>query len=399
MTSGAQLGGDNANLGSTRFRYKKYWSGSDGKYVTGQVKQLQWNNYTMARLHYKSEGSDLGLIDKASGVYQVVNNSVMSAPDNFVVSASFPTSTFNTYWDAQKELKLLAKLLGKVKNHSLDLGVAMAEVDKLAGTIVGTVKTIAFAVNDLSRGNFAAAARRLGTSPPSAKKVQKLRTLDISGRFLEMKYAWEPTINDAFETVQAFEAISNGPRKTLFKASDFIGVSIPYDGNYRRMDLRLKCQRSYTYELYEELSALRQVGLANPLSIVWERLPWSFVLDWFIPIGSYLELIGQIPFLKGRWMRTDVVEILPSLLLPELTAGVAQYNRIAQPIPHVELSAFYMQRTVTSGPPSVPLPNFHKDGGLSLGSPKPSKRLWNALALAHQIFFKAERNTSVTYHL
>jgi hypothetical protein len=32
-----------------------------------------------------------------------------------------------------------------------------------------------------------------------------------------------------------------------------------------------------------------QWGLTNPAQVAWELLPFSFVLDWFIPIGSYLS--------------------------------------------------------------------------------------------------------------
>lgn len=392
MTIGSSLAGDNANLGSTRFRYKKYWSGDDGRYETSRVtRKPKWNNYAMATMHYESESSDLGLVDRNTGVYQVVNNSVMSAPDNMVTSAAFPTGFFNTYWDVQKEYKIQAKMLKKVKGHSYNMGVALAEVDKLAGTIAGTIKNLALGVADLSRLRFDRFARRFGTSPPSAKKVQKLRTLDISGRFLEMRYAWQPAIADAYEAAKAFEALSNGPRQQVFRAMDFISVPYSLPGNYRKDKTDILFRRRYTYEMYEEMEAYRQMGLANPLSILWERLPWSFVLDWFIPIGNYLELIGQIPYMKGRWMRTDTIEV-KTRLLAELDGWITPYHSIAAPIPAVSMTAFFLQRTVSFVPPQVPNPKLQVVGAVQ------GKRLQNALALAHQVFFKAENNSVVNYH-
>jgi len=32
-----------------------------------------------------------------------------------------------------------------------------------------------------------------------------------------------------------------------------------------------------------------QLGLTNPASILWELTPWSFVIDWFLPIGNWLS--------------------------------------------------------------------------------------------------------------
>lgn len=39
------------------------------------------------------------------------------------------------------------------------------------------------------------------------------------------------------------------------------------------------------------LLALSQVGLINPISIAWEVVPFSFVIDWFVPIGSVLQAL------------------------------------------------------------------------------------------------------------
>jgi hypothetical protein len=36
---------------------------------------------------------------------------------------------------------------------------------------------------------------------------------------------------------------------------------------------------------------LNQLGLLNPLSFAWEITPWSFVVDWLIPIGPVLSAL------------------------------------------------------------------------------------------------------------
>jgi len=363
MTTGSWFAGDSANLSSTRFRAKKFWSGDDGKYETSRVsRKVKWNGYTMAHFVYHSESSELGLINKTTGVYQQVTNSMLVGADNLVPNGTFPIGFFNSYWNSRDEFKLLANLLGKVKGGSYNVGVSLAEVDKLAGTVIGTVKTLSLGVVDLLNLRFDRFARRFGTSPPSAKKVRGLRTLDISGRFLEMQYAWKPTIDDVFSAAQAFEALSNGPRQQTFRASHTVKGGISLDaGNYRQSKTSLQFKRAYTFEMYEEMAAYRQMGLANPLSILWERLPWSFVLDWFIPIGNYLELIGQIPSMKGRWMLTSSLRLQHDLL-PELNAATAASNIISSPVPSVGATAFWLQRAVSFLPPPVPLPDIHVQG-------------------------------------
>lgn len=43
------------------------------------------------------------------------------------------------------------------------------------------------------------------------------------------------------------------------------------------------------------LRALHQLGLINPWSLAWDLVPFSFIVDWFIPIGSVLEVL-TVPF-------------------------------------------------------------------------------------------------------
>jgi hypothetical protein len=44
------------------------------------------------------------------------------------------------------------------------------------------------------------------------------------------------------------------------------------------------------YKINSTLSnTLTQFGLANPLSLAWEILPYSFVVDWMLPIGPWLS--------------------------------------------------------------------------------------------------------------
>jgi hypothetical protein len=49
---------------------------------------------------------------------------------------------------------------------------------------------------------------------------------------------------------------------------------------------------------------MSQLGMANPLSLAWELLPYSFVVDWFLPIGQFLSSLDYALGLEFRygWM-------------------------------------------------------------------------------------------------
>jgi hypothetical protein len=173
--------------------------------------------------------------------------------------------------------------------------------------------------------------------------------------------------------------LSNGPRQVTFHKGYRIGRAGRYDTNYcHGLNQQITVSKSYLFEMYEEMSAARQMGLANPTTIIWERIPWSFVVDWFIPIGTYLDLIGQVPFMKGRWLVTKSIRWK--------TSGSYQMHPTASRSPaspsvDCDWERFNLQRYLTANP-GVPFPNFKVAGAVH------GKRIGNAIALASQIFLK-----------
>jgi hypothetical protein len=139
--------------------------------------------------------------------------------------------------------------------------------------------------------------------------------------------------------------------------------------------------RYLQYEMYEEMSVARQLGMLDPASVVWEIVPYSFVVDWFVPFGTYLSNLNAIPKLKGRFLTTYVTSRAgfdvqwSNAFNAQVTAG----TRRAGFLPNV----VWMKKTtsrVFSNALTVEPPQFVGDG-VSHGN-----RLWNAIALAAQAF-------------
>jgi len=77
-----------------------------------------------------------------------------------------------------------------------------------------------------------------------------------------------------------------------------------------------ECKFTSTWRLYHDLgelddalSGLRAVyatlGLSNPAKALWNAIPFSFMLDWVGPIGSWLEKAASQPF-SGEWVISEV---------------------------------------------------------------------------------------------
>lgn len=386
MTSGSY---SDSSLTAYGWEGGKQWSGGDGKY-TSNPRQQKWNDYQMTHQFERIVGSPIvGNYCYASyraGTAGPYYANLESVYRSWLDQSSLSRWTnaqglqrFNNFWTTADELRLLAKLMYKVREHTFHAGVALAEVDKLSTSVVGLVKTLGLGALDLTRGNFSNFARRFGASPPHPGQVRRLRALDVPGRFLEMQYCWSPVVQDIYEASIAFERLSNGPRGHVYKAQ-IRKLATEVDSSYVKFPNRdLDVRRRYIYEAYEELSALRQIGLNNPATIIWERIPWSFVIDWFIPIGSYLQLIGEVPRLNGRFLQVSSVrQTVSGTPSGQAASGPTVHSTTFSG--HIESTNFWLNRVLLISPPSVPIPQLTVAGAVQ------GARVYNAVALASQLF-------------
>lgn len=372
MTTGA-TGNTDTFLDHTGSARRREWSGGDGKYeIYGGSTRLKWNNYTLnARQRVRNQDDYSYKRKPINGGNTVVATLIRSMTPGDQIT-----------WSANDELKLQAKLLDRVKGHSFNMAVAAAEGPMLVSMVANNLLKFGRAVNSLKRGDFSGAAKQLGAKP----KPSRLNKSDVSGRWLELQYGWLPALSDTYEAAKAFEALSKGPRSSMITVASgrkalqkqtgpgSLGICEWY--NVESYSRRIQ------YQLYEEMAASRQLGLMNPLSVVWERIPYSFVVDWFIPIGTYLDNLNQIPKLRGRFLTTVKRKKTGSKVK---VGSSSQWSSVVEKVNYVPVDDSWesvsMTRTLSSSL-SPPLPQFRFVGSLK------GKRVWNAIALASQIFLR-----------
>jgi hypothetical protein len=355
------------------------WTGGDGKWTNfaGQPAD-KWNNYTCVQESWVR--TTLSFLVTWLAIYPngLVTRQTTQYQTGFAFKADKAWTTNNTY-------TLYSRLLKKIKGHDFNLAVNAGQLHQTVDLLAGNLSKLGRAALALKRGNFSLAARQLGVRP----KGTRLKTTDISGRWLELQYGWLPLIGDSYQAALAFAAISEGPRSQTYRASfkhGWIGngsqsptiTNVPY---------RAERRRSIIYECTEEMGFARQLGMLDPLSVAWELMPWSFVIDWFIPFGAYLDLVNQIPNLKGRFLTTEVIvregmQGEPSLLPGWYTLGAPSYKSQVEAVlvkPALHHKKLTMTRTYSDSLP-LPLPQCSLFGVVQ------GKKLWNAISLAQQRF-------------
>jgi len=292
-------------------------------------------------------------------------------------SVSFVEDPANL-WNSNDDLALLSNLADAIRGHSFNAAIFAAELPEALTTVTNTTRAVLGAFGNVAHGRFGAAARQLGTF--SSGSVRALKSTDVSSAWLALRYGWEPLIQDCYAAMQFIASRSNDPRTVVFRARKVKISRREQSTNPSQYSLpgRFISGKSVKYVLTERLSTARSLGLLDPASVLWEKLPYSFVVDWFIPIGNYLSALGLFPFLDASGIITTYKRSNDSfggwVTGPGVSVSGGSY------------SGFNLQVVRSLGVLSVPRPEFKTiSKALSLG------HIQNAAALVWQQIANAKR--------
>lgn len=246
-----------------------------------------------------------------------------SEPSHTVFSTGFPSYEINETkptWDNNSELELLGKVTDALREHRFNAGIFGAEFHKALDSVVSSSLTVFNAYRHARRGNFAEAWRSFGrtvsgagvrkgrdgrwhdTAPSKAVKPE-----EIAQTWLAMQYAWKPLLTDIYEAMEWIHSKTSLPREVQIrcrKAQKPVTVNDATVGANYSFLMKWSVWGELRVTLVESISVARSLGLLNPTSVAWELVPFSFVVDWFIPIGNYLDAIGFLGGLNLRYGRT-----------------------------------------------------------------------------------------------
>lgn len=347
------------------------WNGDDGRYEvssSGKVRS-HWNSYSLER-GTRVRTSNKWTCTKAS------NGSTFTVLAD--VAGTIPTNPAGMSNSVQVQAQ--SRLADQVRGHSFNLAVNAAQSRQLVGMVVDNLGKFGRSVLALKRGDFSTAARCLGARP----RPTRLKTSDIAGRWLELQYGWLPAVSDTYEAAKAYEVITKQERSATVRSSASARYTVEHAvGGFATAVANVTYRVGYTYEMSEVLNTPRLLGLKDPLSVAWELLPYSFVVDWFVPIGAYLDNLSILPFLRGRYIVSKVKVVdghapltftnpLPGFFGGFLCSNV-QYNGTDT------LRLIRVDRQASTGAPTTAFPSFDKTG-------LHGRRVWNAIALASQRF-------------
>lgn len=154
---------------------------------------------------------------------------------------------------------------------------------------------LARALRHLKNARFRTLASELGLDAGDARTataISRARRLvgQPARQWLEFTFGWSPLVSDIRDAVKVLRQEFPSSRCKA-SVSDNRYYIAPWDGSAGH---NVRSNDKYTIRadvVITNSNALlaRQLGLDNPMYVAWDAVPFSFVVDWFLPVGKFLH--------------------------------------------------------------------------------------------------------------
>lgn len=366
------------------YRYYRKFTGS----VTPNFRDVPKRN--LPNLGYTLRGVYMDGTSKRRAYSDLLSSTTQEdITSNYAFENSFWPSDYGDSIKSQCRYAALQRLSKSVNDVKFNAGIAFAERAQTANLIASTAHRIAAAAACLKRGNVRGLYESLGLNgTPGKKEINRIiRTSPdkrLANHWLEYNFGVVPLLNDVYGAAETLASHATGDfYHTEARASakgslsdKWVSGSVTYtrtqEGVYR-FGIR------YRLDSYSK-AALAQTGISNPLSVAWEILPYSFVVDWFIPVSGYLSTLYAFDgfVLDSGWESYKWEAWLEKDLRISLTDGT---TFVLSDTGWCRMHEWFYERKILTSFPSQAFPSFR--------NPLDNGPLWKvatSLALMRQLF-------------
>lgn len=208
----------------------------------------------------------------------------------------------------------VTKCLNEISDSKLNLGENLF-------TLGQTVRLFSSPLQNLV-GNLTKMYRDPKMRPHLSSSYRELyRNIDrkIASKYLEYVYGLKPLMEDFYNLATLSKQQGLSPlflhavktARREWEPGDVQMYNPSLDQELLRSETRVKSiTRCHLWakvsDQYPGTRALNQLGLINPMSLIWELVPYSFVVDWVLPVGPVLQALtapAGLDFVDGSVAR------------------------------------------------------------------------------------------------
>lgn len=198
-----------------------------------------------------------------------------------------------------------SKFKEKVRGNTLSLGNYFSPEGKQAVEMISNrALQLVSIIRRLKKGDVVGAFYASGLRPPPQVRRYK-RSKKAADWFLEMHFGWSPLIQDIHDAVDFLQQSTTDKWQSVFGQASLSVVLEWGTPGYNTFkcygDALCRVRQTAQYRISDpNRFRANQLGLINPAAIVWENVPFSFVVDWFLPVSDFLESWSDFVGLEFR---------------------------------------------------------------------------------------------------
>jgi len=222
----------------------------------------------------------------------------------------------------EQDYKALDRLRSKIVGSTFDASVAIGTMHQNLELITDAAHRVAMALKSVRSarrdprdlldawGHLVRGRPQSRRPPPSPALFDKSMTEKaVSNNWLALQYGWLPLLGDVKSAAEALASYMSEPLYRTYKANsntlNRFSMSSPQAGCRFRQKSIERVQWGVKFKEGTSPPWTASWGLENPENLAWELLPWSFVVDWFMPIGDYLSARSVSSLAPGgTWYRS-----------------------------------------------------------------------------------------------
>lgn len=197
-----------------------------------------------------------------------------------------------TYFRDSIYIKAYNRLMSEVSGASAQIGADIGERKQAMNSITSHAGQLLKAARALRKGRVLDFCKALGIRKHTVRSAAS----NAGSLWLEYSYGWKPLVEDMHNAVNVLQrpfpdkvvrGRATGKHHVLYKYD----VPPPYwSHEVTTHDWVIKCHLQLRISVDNWVAwYANDLGLTNPAAIAWELVPFSFVVDWFLPIGKYLQ--------------------------------------------------------------------------------------------------------------
>jgi len=257
---------------------------------------------------------------------------IYSIDKNMYNPPMFDWSGPDIVWNDNLENRCIAEATQKFKSMDADLGQDLATLNQNLGMVTGLLQTLYKGCIAAKQGNLAGVINAIGDGRSAVRTG-----VDIA---LVYRFGWQPLMEDIYGVTKAIQqglgtALILSSKQKRSESGHMIGLNGFENHGAAHMDCTVKLYGKVN-DPYRRLGD--KMGLSNPLSLGWDLVPYSFVVDWSLPVGSVLDTLlapTGVDFLGGSCVQhvtsdAYIKHIAPSDWVensPRITSGRAKGMR------------------------------------------------------------------------